>query len=92
MIILAIMVAALSHVGAEPCAYKLGKARPIGPELTGNYAQPYLYSPDTRQWYPDPMFYVAKDALRRWHIRYDYSCHRNGEAYSPKRYKPTIEK
>jgi hypothetical protein len=38
-----------------------------GPELTGNYANPYLYSPTTGRTYADPMFYHAQSALRRWH-------------------------
>lgn len=36
------------------------------PELSGNYATPYLYSPSTGQTYADPMYYHALRALERW--------------------------
>ncbi len=83
----------MTSVWAEPCAYSLRTSRPQGPEVTGNYARPYLYSPDTGCWYPDPMYYVAKDALRRWNAR-----HRGVQGPipekvgPPKRYQPALEK
>lgn len=41
----------------------------VGPEKTGNYAQPYLRSLDGQQTYADPAYYTAQEALRRWHNR-----------------------
>ncbi len=81
-----------SSVMAEPCAYKLRADRPAGPEVTGNYARPYLYSPDTRCWYPDPMYYVAKDALRRWHARQGLCRTPSSPSETSKRYHATVEK
>lgn len=37
-----------------------------GPELTGNYAAPYLYSPDTDQQYADPAYYHAQRVSAAW--------------------------
>ena len=37
-----------------------------GPELTGNYAIPYLYSPDTDQRYADPVYYHAQRVASGW--------------------------
>jgi hypothetical protein len=88
-----VFLCAALHLGAEPCAYSLRSERCAGPEVTGNYAAPYLYSPDTRCWYPDPMYYVAKDALRRWHARQERCRPIMLEKTGPaKQYRPTIEK
>ena len=40
-----------------------------GPELTGDYARPYLYSCDTDRWYADPAFYRAQAAAASWNAR-----------------------
>ena len=37
-----------------------------GPELTGNYANPYLYSPDTDRQYADPAYYQAQRVSASW--------------------------
>lgn len=36
------------------------------PEISGNYAVPYLFSPEKGQTYADPMFYHGLRALNRW--------------------------
>lgn len=92
-IVVILLVAFAAVAAAEPCAYQLGRNREPGPEITGNYARPYLYSPDTRRWYSDPMYYVACDALRRWH-RMSTSCRTAAPRTSArqKRVEPTIEK
>ena len=38
-----------------------------GPEITGNYANCYLYSETTKMRYADPAYYNAAGALNRWH-------------------------
>lgn len=40
-----------------------------GPELTGDYARPYLYSGDTDRWYADPAFYRAQSRSASWNAR-----------------------
>ena len=37
-----------------------------GPELTGNYARPYLYSPDTDRQYADPAYYHTQRESAGW--------------------------
>lgn len=88
-----LLAVAAAVANAEPCAYQLCKKTKDGPEITGNYARPYLYSSATGCWYPDPMYYVAKDALRRWHAR--RSCVSSpSESWQGKgkTYRPTVEK
>ncbi len=41
-----------------------------GPEITGNYARPYLYSADTGGTYADPAFYSAQRTLANWRGRH----------------------
>lgn len=36
------------------------------PELTGDYALPYLYSPQTGYAYSDPMYYYGLRQLAKW--------------------------
>jgi hypothetical protein len=40
-----------------------------GPEITGNYALPYLHSQEIQESYADPMFYHAMGHLQRWKAR-----------------------
>jgi hypothetical protein len=89
---IALAMAVTSVASAEPCAYSLCTRAKDGPEITGNYARPYLYSEATRCWYPDPMYYVAKDALRRWHSRHDRCApDTSSRSYGRKAYA-TVEK
>jgi len=79
-------------VSAEPCAYKLGAKHKPGPEITGDYSRPYLYSPVARCWYPDPMYYVAKDALRKWHAMQGCVESKSTGKNQGKRYAKPVEK
>jgi hypothetical protein len=53
---------------SQCCSQPRTRCGPLpGPELSGNYAIPYMYSCETGRWYADPMYYHAYGALDRWH-------------------------
>jgi hypothetical protein len=66
LLIILVFVAAAGPLAAQ-CSSCSKRVVCPGPEITGNYATPYLTSPCTGESYADPMYYYASDALARWH-------------------------
>jgi hypothetical protein len=52
-----------------------------GPEITGNYACPYLYDCATDRTYADPAYYNAQNALNRWQRKFGTGQRANSPRY-----------
>jgi hypothetical protein len=93
IVLLATLGAAAYGAGCGNCESTCKKA---GPEITSDYSARYLCSADTGRCYADPMYYVAKDALARWHrIRGKSAMTANAGRAAPrtrKAYASTVEK